>query len=424
MRAAGGRGSGRYVALFGIRTARFVVPAGFAGRLPLGFYGLVFVLVVQQETGSFGIAGGVTAAFATGCAAAPMCARAIDHVGARILLPLAIGHAVAVIGMLLLLVNGAPAPALLLCAWAAGLLIPPVGPLMRAIWASLIPDAGLLTAALSLEAVTMEVVFLLGALCVAAAAAAGSLLALLVVGPALTLVGTIVILAHAGDHIGAPAGGPRRRGGGLLGALRSREMLVLTLSGIPIGAAMGCVEVAAAAFAETRHGPAFAGMLLASLSIGGISVGLVYGARAQQRRLRTRFTGLSIGLGALAGLLAASAWIPTTALLLVACGAVIAPLLTVSNQLAAVVALPGTKTEAFTWQASAYMSGMAIGTTVAGAAIDAAGPAAGFGAGALIATLSAAGGAYLVLGARRAGSQRPPAPEPGEAGASVPISGG
>lgn len=413
----------RYAELFGLPSARLIVAAGFAGRLGFGVYGLVFILAVHEETGSFAIAGAVTAAFALGTGAAPLCARAIDRFGARVLLPLAVGHALALVGLFLLLLGEAPVLPLVLCTWAAGLLMPPIGPVMRSIWRAMLPDSELLTAAISLESVAMEVVFLVGPLLVALVVAVGGLLGLLTVGPALTLVGTAIIVAESGHHLGnerQPGDPPA----GLLGALRSREVVLLSLSMVPAGICLGSVEVAIAAYAKTRLGPAYAGVLLATLSIGGITTGLWYGARAQQRRLRTRFMGACLTISALTGLLAVAQWVPTTVILLIAFGGGFAMLLVVINQLAGTIALPGTITESFTWTASSLQTGVAVGATVAGIAIEGGGSSAGFATASGAALIAAMGATYLVRRARAAAAQGAPTPAPGDGGASVPIERG
>jgi hypothetical protein len=413
----------RYAELFGLPTTRLIVAAGFAGRLPFGFYGLVFILAVHQETDSFAIAGAVTAAFALGCGAAPICARAIDRLGARVLLPLTLGHALAIVGIFLLLLGGAPAVPLVLCTWVAGLLMPPLGPIMRSIWRAMLPNPELMTAGISLESVAMEVVFLVGPLLVAVATAVGGLLGLLMLGPLLTVGGTAVVVAEAGHHLGSerPAGEPSA---GLLGALRSREVLLLSLNMVPVGICLGCVEVAIAAYANARLGPAYAGVLLASLSVGGITSGLTYGARAQQRNLRVRFMCGCLAVGVLTGLLAVADWIPTTVVLLIGFGAGFAVLLVVANQLVGIVALDGSVTEAYTWSTASHQMGVGTGATIAGIVIEAGGSGRGFATASAAALIAALGAAYMVRRARAAGAHGAPTPAPGEDGASVPIAPG
>jgi predicted MFS family arabinose efflux permease len=415
----------RYVDLFSRPSVRAIVAGGFAGRLAFGFLSLVFILVVHQETDSFVAAGVVTAAFSLGVGAAPLCARLIDRFGARVLLVLAWGHALALFAVLALLLEGAPVVPLAFCTWCAGLFLPPVGPVMRSIWRATLEDPDLQTAAISFESVTMEVVWLIGPLLVAVATATGGLLVLLALGPVLTVVGTTTIVVAAGHHLG-PGAGRRGRadgGGDKLGALRAPEVRLLVLNALPVGICLGCVEVAIAAFANARLGPAYAGVLLATLSLGGISCGLAYGARAQHRRLRTRFLRLTLLIALLVALLAVTHWIPAAVLLLIAFGGSFAVTLVVANQLIGEIALPGTITEAFTWQTGMLQMGVAAGTTIAGIAVEHRGAGAGFGAGSLAMFVAAASATYLVRRARAA-VQAAPVPAPGEGGARVLIDDG
>jgi predicted MFS family arabinose efflux permease len=415
----------RYADLFARPSVGVIVAGGFAGRLGFGFYTLALILLVEQKTGSFAAAGAVTAAFSFGVGAAPLCARLIDRFGARVLLMLAAAHATAIFAVLALLFEGAPLLPLVLCTWCAGLCLPPVGPVMRTIWRATLEDPDLQTAALSFESVTMEVVWLIGPLLVALATAAGGLMVLLLLGPVLTVVGTATIVFVAGHHVGAEAerhsiAGHKRDP---LGALRSREVRFLVFDMFPVGICLGCVEVSIAAFANAHLGAAYAGVLLATLSIGGISSGLTYGARAQHRRLRTRFMWLTMLLGLLTALLSVTHWIPMTVPLLIAFGGSFAVTLVVANQLVAEIALPGTVTEAFTWSMGMIQTGVATGSTIAGFAVESSGASASFGVGAVAALAAVPGAIYLVRRARAA-VQALPAPAPGEGGARARIEEG
>src|SRR5688500_12589591 len=77
--------------------------ASLPARLPLGINGLAIVLLVKAETGSFGAAGAAAGALALGSGlCAPLAARLIDALGARMLVLLAIvcaGGLLAVIGL-------------------------------------------------------------------------------------------------------------------------------------------------------------------------------------------------------------------------------------------------------------------------------------------------------------------------------------
>ena len=91
------------------------------------------------------------------------------------------------------------------------------------------------------------------------------------------------------------------------------------------------------------------------------------------------------------------------ALLVIPAGIFIAPLLATRNELAGLVAPPGTETEAYTWPLTAIVAGIAGGAALAGVLVD----AAGWRTAAVPAVVAAVGSA-LALGRR--GTLRAPEP--------------
>jgi hypothetical protein len=82
--------------------------------------------------------------------------------------------------------------------------------------------------------------------------------------------------------------------------------------------------------------------------------------------------------------------------LVVFAGLPIAPLIATRNELAGVVALPGSETETYTWPLTALVSGVAVGAAVAGALAD--GP--GWRAAVAAAVVAAVFGAVISLARR------------------------
>jgi predicted MFS family arabinose efflux permease len=97
------------------------------------------------------------------------------------------------------------------------------------------------------------------------------------------------------------------------------------------------------------------------------------------------------------------------ALLVIPAGIFIAPLLATRNELAGLVAPPGTETEAYTWPLTAIVAGIAGGAALAGVLVD----AAGWRAAALVAVGCAAVGSVLALSRR--GTLHTPEPVTGRA---------
>ena len=69
--------------------------------------------------------------------------------------------------------------------------------------------------------------------------------------------------------------------------------------------------------------------------------------------------------------LAAAPSVAVMAVLVIPAGMFIAPLLATRNELIGWVAPPGARTEAYTWPVTAFVGGIAIGSALAGAIIEA-----------------------------------------------------
>jgi hypothetical protein len=118
-----------------------------------------------------------------------------------------------------------------------------------------------------------------------------------------------------------------------------------------------------------------------------------------------RLALLLVGWSAAHGALGAAGAPATMALVLLAAGAAIAPTFVCANGMLDHLAPAGTLTEAFTWTQTGMVVGVAAGSAIAGALVEATSP--GFAM-----ALLAAGGliAALLVRAAAAGPLRPPAP--------------
>ena len=66
--------------------------AALVARLPIGINGLAVVLFLREQTGSFAVPGAVAGGLALGMGVgAPFMGRLVDRLGARVLVPLAVG---------------------------------------------------------------------------------------------------------------------------------------------------------------------------------------------------------------------------------------------------------------------------------------------------------------------------------------------
>jgi hypothetical protein len=375
------------------RVAR-LFGASLLARLPIGINGLAVVLLVEAETGSFGSAGAASGALALGAGlGAPLMGRAIDALGERVLLALAGLHAAALLGLIGLVGAGAPTAALVATAFAGGVALPPASSVLRARYPVLFAGRPpLLQAAFALDSVLTQTIFTTAPLVTA--------LLVVLVDPAAAL---LVSVAAVGIGVAAllPALPPLDRGEqdarpGRLGALASPGIRTLVVVMLPVGTALGSLEVAVPAFADEQGSPGLAGVLLAVWSIGSLAGGLVYGARPRRRPLAEVHLLIALGLPLTLLPLAAAGSPVVMALLLIPAGTLVAPLVASRNELAGRVAPAGSATEAYTWPLMAMVAGIALGAAAAGALADSAGSQAAM----LAAVVSATLGGAIAAGRR------------------------
>ncbi len=359
----------RYDAVLRGTGAAQPLVAGLVGRLSLGTTGLALLLVVRASTGSYAAAGAVAAAYAVSFAAfAPVRARRADRSGPRpVLLVCGLAHPAALLALVGLADIGAGVVVLLAAAVLAGATVPPLSGVVRALWGRLVP-ADLLSTAYSLDAVLVELCFVLGPLLVAVATALSGPSAALVTAAALVLVGSLWLISTPAVRAVVPHPRP---GGKVAGPLSSPSVRALLLVVGCVGAGFGALEVALPAYSEAHDAsPSTAGVLLAVWSTGSILGGLVYGAVhspvPHERQLPW-----------LVGFLAVGTALPLVAtgpvvmgVVLVVYGLAIAPYSTCNSVLLGRAAPPGTVTEAFAWSGSMIFGGAALGNVAAGLVVE------------------------------------------------------
>ncbi len=360
--------------------------------------GLGIVWLVHAETGSFGVAGLVTGAFAVAeTLVGPQTARLIDRFGQpRVLVPLLCVHAGAVATLVALAMTGAPAAALMAAGLVAGATIPQFGALSAARWSALLHGRAELVPALALETISNEVAFLLGpALAVLTATqlhpAAGTVLAgALVVGAG---------LAFAALRRTAPATDPDRTAAPVPETLLTRNFVTLLAVNLALGAFFGSMQVSVSAFADVHHAAAAAGFLYGLMSAASLLAGLIHGRRRRHSPPEAQLPLILVFLAcaSLLPLLADAPWQLGLALLLP--GAGVAPCIIVSSTLIESVVARSVLTQAFTWTNSASAAGIAVSAAAVGRLVD--GPG-GTRAGFTVPLLTLTAAAALTWSSRRA----------------------
>jgi MFS family permease len=361
-----------YVRILRTPGVATIVLGTLIGRMPIGISGLAILLFVREVTGSFASAGLCAGALALGSAVgAPLQGRLIDRRGVWTLLPLAAVHAA---GLLVVWAAGqadAPTATLAAASLVTGAATPPVSSVLRSRWPFLLADTPeLIPGAFALDSVMIELIFVLGPLLTAALATLLSPQAALVVSAASVIAGTIAFTALPPARELRPAGNRIRPG--LLGALGSPGVRTLVLTSLPAGVGIGICEVALPAFSHDMGAPSTAGVLLALWSIGSAAGGLVYGALRNRPPLNRVHIAIAAGLPVSLLPMAAAPSVAVMALIVIPAGIFVAPLLATRNELIGWVAPEGSRTEAYTWPVTAFVGGIAVGSALAGALVEAA----------------------------------------------------
>jgi len=376
-------------------AAAFFV-AATVGRVGIAMTGLGLVWLVHARTGSYAAAGAVTGGFAVAEAVVgPQVGRLIDRLGqTRVLPPLLLAHATAVIGLLGLVAATGPVWSMAAAGGLAGATIPQLGALSAARWSNLLHGraaAGLPTA-FSLESLSNGTAYLAGPVVISAVAATGHPVLGTVLAAALIVGGG---LALAAQHRTAPP--PTDPGGHHRGAghpMLGRTFVVLVGVNLGIGAYFGAIQVSVTAFAVETGAPGSAAPLYAVSSFAGLIAGWLYGLRrwrtSPTRQLALATTGLT-----LASLVLLRTSSPlTVAIGLAATGLAVPPILVVCSVLTQ-RAVPSTVlTQAFTWLNSAGAAGTAGTAAISGRVIDTHASHGGF----TIATTAATTTALLAAG--------------------------
>lgn len=380
-----------YISVWRLPSAPVLLIGGFAGRLPSAMVPLALLLMVQQQTGSYAIAGLAAATLGIAMAVmAPVLGRLADRRGPRpVLLTQAALYPVALAVLVAVVLGGAPTGAIVAAAAAAGLATPLVSGTVRALWSR--TDPRLRGTAYALDATATELVFVAGPSAVAALAVFATPAIALAVAGVLAVGGALAIATSAILRGWVPVAGDRS---GLFTTVLAPGMPRVLLSGSAVMLGFGALEVAIPAFADATGSPGMSGLLLAVWSLGSVAGGLWFGARVVSmslpRQYRWWLLGVTIGLAPLAWV--SSPW--ALGVLLFLGGTAIAPTLTVQNSLVGTIAPVHATTEAFTWLSTITVGASSIGAALGGGLIE--GP---FGVpGALVlATLGAAAAVVITL---------------------------
>jgi MFS family permease len=367
-----------------------MVLAAFIGRLPLSMVGLGCVLLVADETGSYGLGGAVAAAGAvTTALAGPVLGRWADsHGQRRVLLPVLAVFVASGTAFLFAVKGDWPLWTVFVSAGLAGACIPPVSSMIRVRWTHLLRGSHRLPTALAMESVVDEFVFIVGPVLVTFLSTTGHATSGVVTAFTLAAVGSLLFAAQTKTE---PPPTPHEHRNGP-SAIRTPGLRVLFVVGTAVGAILGTLEIALVAFADQENAKALSGVLIAGLALGSMASGIGWGTVHWRLPLRLRLVAVLVLLTvcSLPLLFVTDVWVMLPFVVLA--GVAVSPSLISSFTLAEVLVPRAAVTEAFTWIGTALGLGVAIGASVAGKVVDVYGANAAF----LVAIVAAAVAAVVV----------------------------
>ncbi|MGH3487708.1 MAG: MFS transporter [Actinopolymorphaceae bacterium] len=368
--------------------------SGLLGRLPISMVALGIVILVSAKTGSYGIAGSVSAAYVVArSACSPLQARLVDRYGqARMLPVIAFVHAAALGGLVVVVDLDLPVPVLYVLAALAGASSPSIGSYVRARWNHVLGGKPEVQTAFALEAVLDELLFMIGPPVVTFLATSVNPSAGILVALASGLVGTLLLGSLRATEPPAHGHGGGR---GSVPPLGWRLILPVLVANVGIGTLFGAFDISVIALATEQDARAWSGVLLGITAAGSMLAAVILGSLRLRRSASARFR---IGASAIAVAMLPLPFIDHLGLLAVivfGVGFTISPTLIAGVARVSETVPTSRLSEGLAWTTSAVVAGIALGGAVAGQVIDHSGPSTGFfvslGAGVLAAAAALAG---------------------------------
>ena len=351
--------------------------SGLVARLPISMVSLGIVLLVSSRTGSYGLAGAVSASYliANAVFAVPQ-GRMTDRLGqGRVLLGASLLFAVALALMMWAVESHWPTPAPHIFAAVAGAAMPQVGSCVRARWSQLVPDKRGLQTAFAFEAVVDETVFLLGPMLVTLLATIVHPLAGLVTALVAGLTGTLVLAGQHGTE--PPVDKPRGRKPPAT-PMGWSVLAPLVVASFGMGALFGGVEVSTVALSEELGAKVAAGPLLGVFALGSLLSGVITGVVSWKASNPARFRW---GILALALSMTPLPFVHNLALMAVvlfAAGFAISPTLIAAVAWVEETVPSNRLTEGIATLTTGLGAGIAPGAALAGVVIDRSGASASY----------------------------------------------
>jgi MFS family permease len=353
-----------YVTLLKTPGVARLIGAQLTARFPFGMLSLALLIHIERIFDSYGAAGLVLGAMSIGQAiAGPLTSRLMGRLGMRpVLIATTTVCTSAVVALALVPL---PIVGLMIVGFVAGLSMPPVQPAVRTIYPKVV-NSRQLTPLFSLDASAQEIIWVLGPVIATFVAIQVSTTAGILLAAFFLVAGGIwfIVLPEVG-RVRIPRS--RRKLGVVL---KKPAVLLSTIVGFMLVAACSAVE--AGVVAVFGHGSSNAGWVLGIFAIGSLIGGLSLGhLPIGPWALASRMLIVTIGL-AVAGIFLNFWWL-SAALLLAGIG--IAPSFAVLFGIVSASVKFSDTAEAYGWIGTGQLIGAALGSALAGFAIDHSGAA-------------------------------------------------
>ena len=359
-----------------------IIAAQLTARLPSGMISLAYLIHVERIFDSYGQAGLVLAATSFGQAVAgPLTSRWMGRWGMRTVISLTL--VVSLISMAAVAFLPMVLAGYMLFGLLGGLATPPIQPAVRTIYPKMV-NSRQLTPLFSLDASAQEIIWVMGPVIT-------TFLAIQIAPPVAISVAGLFLLSGGVWFLACPEVGSvrippsKRRLGSVL---KNGAVLLSTVVGFLLIGSAAAVEVAVVSVFGDEG--AEAGILLSMWAIASLIGGLALGGvQIGPWAMTTRMVIVAIGM--LLALASTNFW--WLLLSLAIAGAGIAPALAVMFAIVSASVKFSETAEAYGWVGSGQLIGAALGSAVAGFAIDAYGSFGGFVAALIFATLGTAAAA-------------------------------
>jgi MFS family permease len=342
--------------------------AGFIARLPVSMVGIGILMYVEAERGSYAIAGAVSGSISIASAiGGPLSSRLVDKLGQHRVLPIQIFLIVLCsMALVVLIPSDVPAPYLFIFSIGSGLAYPSIGALVRSRWTALLVSGPILLTAFSIESMIDELIFIVGPTIAATTSvkihpAAPQIIAMfLLAGGGLWLASMRSteppINKHQGKH-GKPV-------------IFQNGLIYMWGVHIAIGMFFGAVETSIIAFTKLAGQPIYGGIVMAVWAFGSLIGGFVYGGLHFKSPLHKQLIVVSLLLVPATAAMVFINSISMLALLSIAAGIGISPLLIASAAITQRRSPVGRTTEAIASMYAGIGLGFAFAAAMAGWLID------------------------------------------------------